>query len=473
MRFVIGAVLLVALPLGLGEDSYSGAAAGRTTDTVTIYDPNPAQLWNQLHAVFYIREDLPSTREVSDALDPPLWDSTQYLLEGPSHQRVVRVLDEFLQTHGERLIRDPVKRAVLQRDLWAVFDWTVAREPNRPGEPAYEKERLELQTRLAEVLRRLALSPEEIRALPENYAEAVASGQFAKEYDPRHRDRPFLPPDLLDPLGPWVAVYGQGPSSDPVAVGHVSTFSRSSFLVFMRLPGGRKATYDYLRTLWDFPQPWIASPDEGNSEHDQTSENPNLPQFPAGTQVALVRQLMLFDNRGNLAGTPLTESVQIRVYRTVTTPAMNEGTESGFAGAISRSGQDFYQITLSRPLLFAGKAGGLRATGRNEKEFFIFNAPGPDDGSPSQYTPLDKYPRMLESCVMCHRAAGIASLNSRSRLLKPYWLNHDYPSTESDSERVFRSEHKWWEETQDMGWKKNRYEWGLLSGYWKSGGEAH
>jgi hypothetical protein len=469
VRLFIGALLLVVLPVALGEDSYLDSRSAGAANAVALYDPSPSHPWNRLHSVLFIREDLPSTQLVPDALDPPLWDSTQYLLSKPSHESVLRVLDEFLQTHAERLIRDPVKRAILQRDLWAVFDWTVAREPNRPGEPAYEKEKLELQTRLAEVLRRLALTPEEIRALPENYGQAVASGQFAKKYDPAHRDRPFLPPELLDPLGPWVAIYGQGPSPDPVAVGHVSTFSRSSFLVFVQLPGGRKATFDYLRTLWDFPEPWIARPDTGNSEHDQTVENPRLPQFPAGTQVALLRQMMLFDNHGNLEGTPITESVQIRVYRSITTTAKNEGTESGFAGAIARSGQDFFQITLSRPLLFASRAGGLKATGRDEKEFFIFNASGPDEGTPNQYTPLDKYPPILESCVMCHSAGGINSLNSRGRLLKPYWLNYDY----STPAVTAVSEHKWWEETQDMGWKQNRYEWGLLNGYWKSSGGLH
>ena len=218
--------------------------------------------------MLFIREDLPSTKLVPDALDPPLRDSTQYLLSKPSHESVLRVLDEFLQTHAERLIRDPVKRAILQRDLWAVFDRTVAREPNRRGEPTYDKERQELQTRLAEVMRRLALSPEEIHSLPDNYGQALASAQFAGEYDPTHRDRPFLPPDLFESLGgPWIAIYAQGPSSEPVAAGHVSTFSRSSFLVFVRLPGGRKATFDYFRTLWDFPQPWIARPDKFNPDH--------------------------------------------------------------------------------------------------------------------------------------------------------------------------------------------------------------
>jgi hypothetical protein len=198
-------------------------------------------------------------------------------------------------------------------------------------------------------------------------------------------------------------------------------------------------------------------------------ENPHLPQFPAGTQVALLRQMMLFDNHGNLQGTPITESVQLRVYRSIAPAAMDERTESGVAGLIARSGQDFFQITLSRPLLFAGRAGGLKATGKDEKEFFIFNFPGPDEDAPKKSVPLDKYPPILESCFMCHHTAGINSLNSRGRLLKPYWLNQDY----SGPAMTAVSEHKWWEETQDMGWKQNRYEWGLLNGYWKSSGELH
>jgi hypothetical protein len=443
MRVFIGALLLAFLPVGLGKAWCLGSSSQDTADPVAIYDPNPTHLWNRLHSVLFIREDLPDTKLVPDSLDPPLWGSTRYLLTAPSNERVLRILDEFLQTHAERLIQDPVKRAILQRDLWAVFDWTVARVPEQPGKSAYNNERQELQARLAEVMRRLALTPEEIHSLPNNYERAVVSGQFAKEYDPQHPDLPFLPPDLFDLLGgPWVALYAQGPSSEPVAARHVSTFSRSSFVVFVRLPGGRKATFDYFQTLWDFPQPWIPR------QHEQTIENPDLPQFPAGTQVALVRQMMLFDNRGNLEGTPITESVQIRVYRTVPT-------------------QDFYEIRLSRPQLFANRTGGLRAAGRNEKEFFILSAFGPDEGTPNQYTPLDKYPLILETCVTCHRGGGITSLNSRGHLLKPYWLNHEY------SAGAYGPDHKWWEETQDMGWKQNRYEWGLLNGYWKSNGGLH
>ena len=462
MRRMIGALVLNVLLLGLPGISGASSRPLAPENGAIIYDPSPSHLWNRLHSALFIRTDFPSTAQVPDALDPPLWSHTQYLLAQPSHERVLGILDEFLQTSGERLIRDPFKRAMLQRDLWAVFDWSVEREPDRLGEPAYDKQKRELQSRLVAVMRRLALTPNEIRALPSNYAQAVASGQFAKEYDPEHPDRPFLPPDLFNRNSSWVGVAGNG-ANEPVAAGHAHAFSRSSFLVFIRLPGGRKATFDYMQTLWDFPRPWIPRPDD--DRHEQTIENPELPQFPAGTQVALVRQMMLFDQLGNLQSTPITESIQFRVYRTVSTlDGSNGASGSSRADAIKKSGQDFYQFELSRRQLFANRAGGLRATERNEREFAMFNAFGAD--FPSPRISLDQYAPVLEMCFECHRGAGINSLNTRSRLLKPNWLQHDFRPGEYDPA------HRWWEYGETY-WKQRRYDWGLFSGYWKSATWPH
>ncbi len=463
MRLFLTTLLLAIISLGARELSPHTSSSHDSASNVAFYDANPSHLWNQLHDVFFVRPDVPGTELVPDSLDPPLWYHTKYLLTKPSHERVLRTLDEFLSTHAERLVQEPVKRAMLQRDLWSVFDWTVERASDGVGEPAHEKEKQELQIRLAEVLRRLALTPEQIKALPSNYEQAVASGEFAKAYDPEHRDRPFLPPDLFDKRGPWVPLSAQsaGFEPEPAAPSHARTFSRSSFLIFLRLPDGRKATFDYLRALWDFPQPWIPRPDAGNPEHDQTTENPNLPQFPAGTQVALVRQMILFDSRGNLRGTPITESVQLRVYRAI---VANQGpmSEPDLAHASEKSGQDFYEIRLSRPQLFANKTGGLRAIDRHEREFSIFGFFPADEGAPNQRTRLDQYPPILETCFQCHRGAGINSVNSRGRLLKPYWLEHDSPRDAYDPGN------KWWDAYQDAAWNQNRYAWGLLSGYWKS-----
>ena len=366
---VLGALVWSAVPL----------VWGYSPRTVAIYEPNPSHLWNRLHATFFVRDDLPDTQGLPDALDPPLWYHTRYLLSNPSHKYALRILDEFLQTHAENLIRDPIKRAILQRDLWAVFDWAVERHSERVGDRAYEKEKRELQTRIAEVLRRIALTPAELAALPNNYAQAVASGEFGREYDPAHRERPFLPADLFEPHGPWVELEDPG-NPEPIAFQHVSNSSaRSSFLVFFRLPGGRKAAFDYLQALWDFPGPWVLT--RADAHHPQVV-NPNVPQFPAGTEVALVRQLTLFDNHGRLVNSPMTESVQIRVYREI---RESDDLSASRDEAFVQSSPECYDIELSRTQLFAAKAGGLRSLQPDEKDFTKLSVPGPDEGRQGHY----------------------------------------------------------------------------------------
>ncbi|MBZ5722708.1 MAG: hypothetical protein LAO03_20405 [Acidobacteriia bacterium] len=454
-------VLALACAAVLGAILWSAAPVvwGRSPRAAAIYEPNPDHLWNRLHAKIFVRDDLPDTQRLPDALDPPLWYHTQYLLSNPSHKQAVRILDEFLQTHAENLTGDPLKRAILQRDLWAVFDWAVARHPEHVRDPAYEEERRELRTRLAEVLRRIALSPEELAALPDNYAQAVSSGEFGRNYDPAHRERAFLPPDLFEAQGPWVELEDPG-NPEPVAFQHFSDHSaRSSFLVFLRLPGGRKAAFDYLQALWSFPGPWVLSPADAN--HPQVV-NPDVPQFPTGTEVALVRQLTLFDNQGRLVNSPITESLQIRVYREI---RKSDHPPAGLDGAIAESGQDFYDIELSRPQLFAGKAGGLRALQPGEKDFTKFGAFGPDGGRPGQYLTLDNYSPVLKQCVFCHQGAGIHSLNSRVKLLKPHVLQKDRHSESLGPH--------WWQDARTLSWKQSHDDWAALTAYWKASGGSH
>jgi hypothetical protein len=449
MKFSVAWIFLAILTAtlsGIGDprpSSQSSAAA------VAIYDPDPSHIWNRVHATFFVREDLPETASLPDALDPPFWYHTKYLLTEPSHKNALRVLDEFLQLHAENLIHDPVKRAILQRDLWAMFDWSAGRAHGS------QEEKRELQLRLGEVMHRLALTPAQLSSLPDNYAQALASGAFAKEYDPEHRDRAFLPPDLFERQGSWVELEGRGKPL-PVAEQHDSFFSgRSSFLVFLRLPGGRKATFDYLKALWNAPMPSTPSPHLSPLQDE--APNPDLPQLPAGTQVALVRQMTLFDNQGRQTATPITESVQIRVYGSVmpsTAPAV------GIDQMITKSGQDSYAIRLSRPLLFANQAGGLKAAGPEERDFTLFGGGGPDEGSPGHYAALASYYPVTKACVMCHREVGLQSLRTLGRLQKPNPLQQDLPAEGYGP--------RWWEDAQVLSWKQNQDNWRLLSGYLKS-----
>ena len=62
-------------------------------------------------------------------------------------------MNEFLRIRAETLIQSPLKRAMLQHDLWAVFDWSVQQSSWRGGGGSrYDTEKRALQTRLAEVL---------------------------------------------------------------------------------------------------------------------------------------------------------------------------------------------------------------------------------------------------------------------------------------------------------------------------------
>ena len=55
-------------------------------------------------------------------------------------------LNEFAARHGVDAVHDPLKRASLQRDLWAVFDWTTFHDD-------HPSERRALQESLAPIIR--------------------------------------------------------------------------------------------------------------------------------------------------------------------------------------------------------------------------------------------------------------------------------------------------------------------------------
>ena len=427
--------------------------------SIAIYDPSPAQLWNRLYATLLVRTDSDGKQYGEDSLDPQLWAETEHLLAEPSHQQAVQVLDEFLRTHGDTLIHDPRKRVMLQRDLWAIFDWTL-RQYSANERPEYDKQKQELQARLAEALQRLALSADEIKALPDNYAQAVASGTFAREYDPKQPERPFLPPDLFDPRGPWVCISPSPESDTGVTPMHLYNFSgRSGFLVFVRLPEGRKATYDYFQKLWDFSEPFVHGPE---SASDQALVNPNLPSFPAGTQVALVRRMTVFDNQGNLGASALTESVQLRVYHAITRAEERNFGSGDPAQIVKDSGQDFFEFRLSRPLLFSGKNGGLRALGPDEKELSTFQQQGDDPIERRRGEPdfSSKLPPVIQTCAWCHNGGGVQSLNSRASLLKPNRRQQEPRSV--DYGPIY------WGDGTAIAWKQDRFDWGLLNGYWRA-----
>jgi len=120
-------------------------------------------------------------------------------------------LDEFPAAHAESDIEDPLKRAILRHVLWAVFDWAAEGHDRSSA-----RERRELCARLAELIRRLALTTEKIRPLPDDYAAAVAAWQLPAACDLAHPQQAFLPAGLFRRDGPRVSLSAH--TQEPAAI---------------------------------------------------------------------------------------------------------------------------------------------------------------------------------------------------------------------------------------------------------------
>lgn len=448
-NFKTASNLIIILGLGaviLGIANPSKQETATTAQSWTVYDPDPNHIWNRLHRALYRRETRDGREYGYDELDPLLWVTTKYLLNDPANHQALTVLDEFLSTHGEKAINDPLKRALLQRDLWAVFDWTtdcVDCQQTSAGKS-------NLQTRLVQVIKRLALSPEQIASLPNTYKQAIDARAFAKAYDSDKREQSFLPPDLFDPKGAWVALSIRG--GDLVAPGHAGFFSgRSVFLIFMRLPEGRAATLDYLKTLAAFRNPWLLDP-----ETQRPIPNPDLPEFPTGTQLALVRRMVLIDANGEFRPTNIIEDMQIRVHRTI--PSFNPK-HLDLDRNDARTALDVYEFKLTRRKLFAGEAGGLHSLTKTDTEFPLFRSHDIDLFE-KNLVPFDRLLRVsLAACASCHFAPGVYSILSRGR--------REAVAIPENSE-LLPSWDANYEAEGTKGWKRRQFSWGLLQGLWHS-----
>ena len=134
--------------------AYTGVAGA--SEVPALFDDDPEHSWNRLHAALWIRQDAEGGEYGHDRLDPLLWESSKHFLKGRSHARALAALDEFLSAHADTLIQDPFRRAMLQRDLWAIFDFTVGRTDSLPE-------------RLSESIDRLAMRREEIERIEDPY----------------------------------------------------------------------------------------------------------------------------------------------------------------------------------------------------------------------------------------------------------------------------------------------------------------
>ncbi|HSI37247.1 MAG: hypothetical protein ACAI43_12905 [Phycisphaerae bacterium] len=423
------------IALGLGCAMVLWAADGARAEAPampearfdTPYDAAADHPWNRVHRALFVRTAPDGSRR-THATDPFLYTGGTHLLRGEAHAAALAALDAFLAAPVDGM--SAIKRVIMQRDLWAAFDYAAWYADGWVHPSADEPAARALRGRLARAIARLALDEKELAGLPDNLGLAATGGEFAKAQDAKFPGRPFLPADLYDPAGPWVRFHVT--DADPMARQHVlGAGARSAFLVFLRLPGGRAATERYL-----------------------FESRKSVPQFPEGAMVAMVRRALAVDRAGKVRPTPMTELVQIRVYRRIpTNPEANR--KAGDFGA-----QDVGEFMMDRQKLFAG-GHGLRPTEPGETlEPFVRTQGDPFEvrGTSPREEPFTAHgiqATTLESCIMCHQAPGVRSMLTMRATLD------QWPVPEG---QLFRTYDLDVELNYTVQAKVKRYEWGLLQG---------
>jgi hypothetical protein len=444
-RAVVASALLVATVCLTGAQA---PASG-------VYDPNPGHLWNRLHDALFLRHDAAGREYGRDRIEPLLWRTSKHLLHGDSHDRLLAALKEFIGGGKEQQITDPLKRAMLQRDLWLVFSWLEHGREEVHAFPGGRAAKIaageRLREPLARAIGRVALTAGEIARLPDTYAAAVASGEFAARPELASEERSYLPPDLFAGNGPWVSL---GRDDGPIAPTHLladNPFTNSAFLVFIKLPGGRPATLAYVDRLRAFRGPmFVATPSTPKPEFPNFS--PDIPQFPPGTEVALVRRALLVTSARDIVVTPIAEAVEVRVYREVPAVATSQLQSAMLVDGRVRSRQAAFEFVLSRRRLFDGRSGGLHTavdghmlTGFSTHGFDPF-----DEGFVPRMTDAEARRHRSDLCIMCHTLPGVYSFNT---------FAHGPSIRQRDSLRAMSAQNVL---AQAVRWKTSLPEWSEL-----------
>jgi hypothetical protein len=419
------------------------------------FDPDPQDPANRLFRHLYSRTMQDGKVYDQESLDPIFLPGSKFLTEGASQQQAVALLDEFFKSQAKHPLKALVPRAILQRDLWGVFGTSTGKvnpeylemqdgrvlstlRPLDGGDAGLgrPRERRELQRGLALAMRSIALTAKEIDALPDNLAEAVKSGTFPEEFDPKNPAKAFLPTDLLAPAGPWVAVMNASRGDQLAAPQHLQfTKGRSVFTVFLRLPGGRRETEAYLLSLI-----------KAENERQELPKFPagtlkGLPQLPAGAKTAILRQMLLVDDQGKLRATRLTESLQINVL---------DGNNQSNVG-------HSFAFKLRRADLFADRNGGLYAVDATETSSFDFETRSGSNSDPFEVESKEPQPAvaLLSTCRRCHAFSDrLASVN----VLRAGMLDRPALVATDPKEQAGATMH----------WVSRTYSWGLLQGLWES-----
>lgn len=197
---------------------------------------------------------------------------------------------------AETAARSTIARALMQSDLWGAYDALFPRFlPD--DERALGERRKNVLDLIGRLIRKIALTREEINALPENYSSAVKRNNF---------------PNVFAKDSGWIEMAWFLPRThdDEAAYRRVSR-------VFLKPAHPQQNVQRFL---------------EAQASSDQ--ENP-----VAFESVALITQLLLIDSHGRLRRTRFTSEAQIRIF----TPGTGSSSVTGTMRTCEISRKLFFQ----------------------------------------------------------------------------------------------------------------------------------
>jgi hypothetical protein len=383
----------------------------RAKDTLDPYDV--------LYDVIMVRKDSDGNAYGTNEVGPLIYGRSRFPFDDETFPKLTAALERFnaiSQTRIESYGR--VKRALLQRHLWVVFDATI---PHDYKPPTHLDRRRATQKMLATLIGRVALTKDEILALPDTRAATIKSGGFPQEHDPTDRFNPFLPADLYAKDSSWVCLG----KVDHYDTDHATIDRwRSAFFQFVRLPGGREATLEYIKKL-----------------------NARV-VFPVGTQFALVDQAFLISDQGELVLSPLINSIQLRAYLNVTMTDLE---------ARPKPIDCVAEFVMQPRQLMQGKF-AMRPLGPKDFRYQTIAAGSGGMVDPIEATKATALRNMtpsLQGCIFCHTRsrAGVRSLGdfmSGDRIADRYTFEAGRPVKIAQGIAAIKRKNETWNKLQEL-----------------------
>ena len=313
----------------------------------------------------------PSTRlfertEIGDRAIDPLYyppynssDGRRQLLVDPTYSEFMAAAQEAL---ADATPRTALARAWMQSDLWSAYD--ILGEPLFPKgyPPELDARHAAALDALARLIRKIALTPEEIQTLPDNYSAAMNTLGL---------------PDLFSGKGGWVEVQWFRERAHDGAAGY-RRFSRI-FVKPVHSPQSTQKILDALR----------------NPEHDPAASLDG---------AAILIQLILIDSHGKLTPVHLTSEAELRLF------------EKTPAGSLKRTNIRVCEISR-RLMLEDPQSGGLLSESEDAPAYFgsyEFASPTFPNG-PSGEPAAPVVVKLRTRCIWCHGqdATGLMSFQMK------------------------------------------------------------